>query len=130
MVTTTAATHDYPGHHHSHSHDRHHSHSHDHQHHRDAPSRDSPSASHFLLLPEPASAASGAMREAELQRHGWMVPTAIDDGDLTFGGKSLSAWYEEERGLASMACEEERRGRQRVSSAPTPREPRARAEAD
>ncbi|KAI1407328.1 hypothetical protein F5Y13DRAFT_132123 [Hypoxylon sp. FL1857] len=55
-------------------------------------------------------------REAELQKQGWMEPIVIDDEDLMFGGKSLSAWYEEERKTVSFPAEEERRGRQRVSS--------------
>ncbi|KAL7624684.1 hypothetical protein AAE478_006254 [Parahypoxylon ruwenzoriense] len=55
-------------------------------------------------------------REAELQKQGWMEPIVIDDEDLMFGGKSLSAWYEEERKSLSFPAEEERRGRQRVSS--------------
>ncbi|OTA94254.1 hypothetical protein M434DRAFT_71632 [Hypoxylon sp. CO27-5] len=57
-------------------------------------------------------------REAELQKQGWMEPIVIDDEDLMFGGKSLSAWYEEERKSTSFPAEEERRGRQRVSSSP------------
>lgn len=61
---------------------------------------------------EPEMAATGA----ETQGYGWMEPTVIDDDDLMFGGKSLSALYEEERTRAS-SPEEERRGRQRVSSA-------------
>jgi hypothetical protein len=44
----------------------------------------------------------------------WCQP--IDDEDLTFGGKSLSAWYEEERRRLSTGSgsEDERRGRERV----------------
>ncbi|KAI1651324.1 hypothetical protein F4815DRAFT_448188 [Daldinia loculata] len=53
-------------------------------------------------------------REAELQKQGWMEPIVIDDEDLMFSGKSLSAWYEEERKSISSPAEEERRGRQRV----------------
>jgi hypothetical protein len=42
-------------------------------------------------------------------------PTIIEDEDLTFGGKSLSAWYEEDRRRFSHSDEEEeRRGRERV----------------
>ncbi|KAI1497894.1 hypothetical protein F5X99DRAFT_345390 [Biscogniauxia marginata] len=52
--------------------------------------------------------------EADLQGYGWMEPTVIDDEDLTFGGKSLSAWYEEERQTYDLPAEEEQRGRQRV----------------
>ena len=43
-------------------------------------------------------------------------PISIDDDDIMWGGKSLSAWYEEERERVSGCSEEERRGRQRVSS--------------
>lgn len=48
----------------------------------------------------------------------WVQPTVIEDDDLTFGGKSLSAWYEEERRRLSSGSGsddgEERRGRERV----------------
>lgn len=50
------------------------------------------------------------------QSYGWMQPIEIEDDDLMFGGKSLSAWYEEERQAPAAPVEEERRGRQRVSS--------------
>lgn len=45
----------------------------------------------------------------------WMVATVIDDNDLMFGGKSLSAWYEEDRCRQgeSGKVEQERRGRSR-----------------
>ncbi|KAI1419605.1 hypothetical protein F5Y12DRAFT_231287 [Xylaria sp. FL1777] len=48
--------------------------------------------------------------------HAWTEPIVIDDEDLMFGGKSLSAWYEEERQSLSYPMEEheERRGRQRM----------------
>ncbi|KAI1733918.1 hypothetical protein F4680DRAFT_368158 [Xylaria scruposa] len=49
--------------------------------------------------------------------HAWMEPIVIDDEDLMFGGKSLSAWYEEERQSLNYPIEEEqeeRRGRQRI----------------
>jgi hypothetical protein len=48
------------------------------------------------------------------QSHGWMESISIEDDDLMFGGKSLSAWHEEGRQKVSFP-EEERRGRQRVS---------------
>lgn len=51
--------------------------------------------------------------DGEAQGYEWMAPTVIEDDDLTFGGKSLSAWYEEDRQKVSLP-EEERRGRQRV----------------
>lgn len=57
---------------------------------------------------------------AQVQGYRWMEPIIIDDDDLMFGGKSLSAWYEEERKSLSMPAEEERRGRQRVSQLHTP----------
>lgn len=48
----------------------------------------------------------------------WVQPTIIEDDDLTFGGKSLSTWYEEERRRLSSGSGsedgEERRGRERV----------------
>ncbi|KAI3329753.1 hypothetical protein F4824DRAFT_505830 [Ustulina deusta] len=49
--------------------------------------------------------------------HAWMEPIVIDDEDLMFGGKSLSAWYEEERQSLGYPIDEEneeRRGRQRM----------------
>lgn len=65
-------------------------------------------------------------REAEWQSQPWMMATIIEDDDLTFGGKSLSTWYEEDRRRCSLGDddgengrpaefveEEERRGRQR-----------------
>jgi hypothetical protein len=52
-------------------------------------------------------------REVDASAYSWVQPTAIDDDDLTFGGKSLSTWYEEERRRQSTG-EEERRGRERV----------------
>ncbi|KAK9778257.1 hypothetical protein SCAR479_05227 [Seiridium cardinale] len=55
--------------------------------------------------------------EVHSQGYGWMEPTVIDDDDLMFGGKSLSAWHEEDRQKVSVP-EEERRGRQRVSRSP------------
>jgi hypothetical protein len=47
----------------------------------------------------------------------WTAVTVIDDNDLMFGGKSLSAWYEEDRsqqGASSdVKVDHERRGRSR-----------------
>ncbi|SPO05354.1 uncharacterized protein DNG_08041 [Cephalotrichum gorgonifer] len=44
----------------------------------------------------------------------WIEPISIDDEDISFGGKALSAWYEEERTRArGDEEEEERRGRPR-----------------
>ena len=57
-----------------------------------------------------------AMRgEIELGPHSWIQATIIDDDDLSYGGKSLSTWYEEDRRRLSGCSEEESRGRQRVS---------------
>lgn len=62
-------------------------------------------------------------REVDLSCHSWVQPIVIDDEDLMFGGKSLSAWYEEDRrrlssgsddGRADHSQDEERRGRERV----------------
>ncbi|KAJ2900648.1 hypothetical protein MKZ38_002307 [Zalerion maritima] len=48
----------------------------------------------------------------------WQFPTIIEDVDITFDGKPLSALYEEDRRRLSATSssdeEEERRGRQRV----------------
>ncbi|XDG02737.1 hypothetical protein ABKA04_002352 [Annulohypoxylon sp. FPYF3050] len=55
----------------------------------------------------------------EFQKQGWLEPIVIDDDDLMFGGKSLSAWYEEGRKSVSFpAAEEEQRGRQRRGQSP------------
>lgn len=62
-------------------------------------------------------------READFNSHSWVQPIVIEDEDLMFGGKSLSAWYEEDRrrlssgsddGRTEHSQEEERRGRERV----------------
>ncbi|OBS29497.1 hypothetical protein FPOA_03434 [Fusarium poae] len=57
-------------------------------------------------------------REVDPSAYAWVQPTIIEDDDLTFGGKSLSAWYEEDRRRHSSGSnssdEEERRGRERV----------------
>jgi hypothetical protein len=62
-------------------------------------------------------------REVDPSAYAWVQPTIIEDEDLTFGGKSLSAWYEEDRrrhssgsssSSSSSSDEEERRGRERV----------------
>lgn len=53
--------------------------------------------------------------EMDANTHAWVQPTVIEDDDLTFGGKSLSAWYEEDRRrLSHSDGEESRRGRERV----------------
>ena len=56
--------------------------------------------------------------------HAWVQTIDIDDEDLMFGGKSLSAWYEEDRqrlssggsddGRTENSQDEEPRGRERV----------------
>lgn len=59
-------------------------------------------------------------RDINLQPSQWQYATVIDDVDITFGGKPLSALYEEDRMRLSSASnassddEEEHRGRQRV----------------
>ena len=60
------------------------------------------------------------MAPHESQYGAWMVATVIEDDDLMFGGKSLSAWHEEDRSRYSTP-EEETRGRQRVSTSSTSR---------
>ncbi len=70
------------------------------------------------------------------QGYPWVMATIIEDDDLTFGGKPLSTWYEEDRRRYSLGEEsapsprfeedteeEERRGRQRVSLIPPHAEP-------
>lgn len=36
-------------------------------------------------------------REVDLNAYTWVQTTIIEDGDLIFGGKALSTWFEEER---------------------------------
>lgn len=60
--------------------------------------------------------------EMDAGSQAWVQPTIIEDDDLTFGGKSLSAWYEEDRRRLSHSDEEEsRRGRERVRRSHTDR---------
>ncbi|POR37319.1 Uncharacterized protein TPAR_02474 [Tolypocladium paradoxum] len=79
----------------------------------------------YYLVPN-LRALDPSAREVDLNAHVWVQPTVIEDEDLTFGGKSLSAWYEEERrrlssggsddghGNDQHAHGEERRGRERT----------------
>jgi hypothetical protein len=70
----------------------------------------------YYLVPN-LTALDPSAREIELGAHSWIQATVIDDEDLTFGGKALSTWYEEERQrLSRYSDEEQQRGRQRVSS--------------
>jgi len=67
----------------------------------------------YLLVPN-LHIADPSAREVDLGSHPWMIATVIEDDDLTFGGKPLSTWYEEDRRRLSTGDEEEeRRGRQR-----------------
>lgn len=79
----------------------------------------------YYLVPN-LRALDPSASEVDLDAHAWIQPTVIEDEDLTFGGKSLSAWYEEERrrlssgssddghGIDQHAHGEERRGRERT----------------
>lgn len=72
----------------------------------------SPSSDQYYL----DAAASAAGQPPSPAGGQWIEPISIDDDDLTFGGKPLSTWYEEERQRLSSGSgsdEEERRGRQR-----------------
>ncbi|KAJ4390468.1 hypothetical protein N0V85_007192 [Neurospora sp. IMI 360204] len=63
-----------------------------------------------LHVPDPT------LDEVELgSSNAWTVATVIEDDDLMFGGKPLSAWYEEDRRRLSSSNEDEEeiRGRQR-----------------
>ncbi|KAK5662654.1 hypothetical protein OQA88_8570 [Cercophora sp. LCS_1] len=67
----------------------------------------------YMLVPN-LHISDPSAAEVDLDSHPWMVATVIEDDDLTFGGKALSTWYEEDR--MRLSCgkdEEERRGRQR-----------------
>lgn len=79
-----------------------------------APKSSADSTSYYYLVPN-LQALDPSARELDLNAYAWVQPTIIDDDDLTFGGKSLSAWYEEERTKQSCgAYDQERRGRERV----------------
>lgn len=70
----------------------------------------------YYLVPN-LRALDPSARELDATSTTWVQPTTIDDDDLTFGGKSLSAWYEEDRRRLSsgdMDDGEPRRGRERV----------------
>ncbi|KAL7954123.1 hypothetical protein V8C34DRAFT_308606 [Trichoderma compactum] len=79
------------------------------------------SDSYYHLQPMEPSA-----HELDLNAQAWIQPIIIiEDEDLMFGGKPLSAWYEEDRsritssnssddGNQSPYEEEERRGRERT----------------
>lgn len=79
-----------------------------------ASSASSTSDTTYYLVPN-LQALDPSAREVDAAAHAWVQPTVIEDDDLTFGGKSLSAWYEEDRRRFSHSDgEEERRGRERV----------------
>ncbi|KAG6007600.1 hypothetical protein E4U21_005798 [Claviceps maximensis] len=77
----------------------------------------------FCLVPNLRSMDSSE-QEIDDNCWNWMQPIDIDDEDLMFGGKSLSAWYEEDRRRLSSGGsddgdnqdrhEEQPRGRERV----------------
>ncbi|CAH0048459.1 unnamed protein product [Clonostachys solani] len=68
----------------------------------------------YYLVPN-LQALDPSATELDASSTTWVQPTIIEDDDLTFGGKSLSAWYEEDRRRFSHSDEEEeRRGRERV----------------
>ena len=73
---------------------------------------------HYYYLVPNLQALDTSAREVDPATYACVVqPTVIDDDDLTFGGKSLSTLYEEERRrLSASSDEEERRGRERVRS--------------
>ncbi|KAG5922962.1 hypothetical protein E4U42_005078 [Claviceps africana] len=76
----------------------------------------------YYLVPN-LRALDPSAREVDLNSYSWVQPIDIDDEDLMFGGKSLSAWYEEDRrrlssGGSDDGChqghhEEKPRGRER-----------------
>ncbi|RFU74692.1 hypothetical protein TARUN_7562 [Trichoderma arundinaceum] len=81
----------------------------------------------YYLVPN-LQAMDPSARELDPNAHTWIQPIIIEDEDLMFGGKSLSAWYEEDRSRLSSSSssnssddgnqspeeEEERRGRERT----------------
>lgn len=67
----------------------------------------------YMVIPD-LHMADPSESEIDLDGASWMVTTVIEDDDLMFGGKPLSAWYEEDRRRLSTGDEEEEhRGRQR-----------------
>ncbi|KAM5352795.1 hypothetical protein ACJ41O_005517 [Fusarium nematophilum] len=68
---------------------------------------------YYYLVPN-LQAIDPSAREVDPSAYTWVQPTIIEDEDLTFGGKALSTWYEEERRRLSSGSDEERRGRERV----------------
>ena len=77
-----------------------------------SPKSSTESTSYYYVVPN-LQALDPTAREVDLSAHAWVQPTVIDDADLTFGGKPLCTWYEEERRRLSNG-DEERRGRERV----------------
>ncbi|KAG5979118.1 hypothetical protein E4U55_005553 [Claviceps digitariae] len=77
----------------------------------------------YFLVPN-LRALDPSAQEVDLSSLSWVQPIDIDDEDLMFGGKSLSAWYEEDRrrlssggsddGRNETRHEEQPRGRERV----------------
>lgn len=84
------------------------------------------SSTTYYLVPTAYQALDPSASEVDASATSWVQPTAIDDDDLTFGGKPLSTWYEEDRRRLSSSGEtdesasggDERRGRERVRSYP------------
>lgn len=77
----------------------------------------------YYLVPN-LRALDPSAQEVDPKSHTWVQPIDIDDDDLMFGGKSLSAWHEEDRrrlssggsddGRNDHSQDEEPRGRERV----------------
>lgn len=76
------------------------------------------SSTTYYYVPTNYQALDPSASEVDASATSWVQPTVIDDDDLTFGGKPLSAWYEEDRRRLSSSGtddgEDERRGRERV----------------
>ncbi|KAM0255362.1 hypothetical protein ACHAQJ_005882 [Trichoderma viride] len=82
----------------------------------------------YYIIPN-LQAMDTSARELDLNSATWIQPIIIEDEDLMFGGKTLSAWYEEDRSRLSSSSgsssgsddgnqspeeEEEHRGRERT----------------
>lgn len=76
------------------------------------------SSTTYYLVPTNYQALDPSASEVDASATPWVQPIDIDDDDLTFGGKPLSTWYEEDRRRLSSSGtddgEDERRGRERV----------------
>ncbi|KAG5999845.1 hypothetical protein E4U43_001830 [Claviceps pusilla] len=75
----------------------------------------------YCLVPN-LRALDPSAREVDPNSYSWVQPIDIDDDDLMFGGKSLSAWYEEDRRRLSSGSSDDGRNESRHEEQPRGRE--------